>query len=147
MASLKEKEAADMEKTIAVIRGDGIGPEIVGEAVDVLDTVAKKFGHTFCYIEAPMGGCAIDAFGVPLPDELAQTCLQPTVCCSARWAAPSGTPALGKPSRTGPAEAARRNEALYQYPPGPHVLRAVRRLPAAGGYRRPGHGLSSWCAS
>ena len=65
-----------MEKTIAVIRGDGIGPEIVGEAVAVLDAVAEKFGHTFTYEEAPMGGNAIDAFGVPLPDSSLQTCLK-----------------------------------------------------------------------
>lgn len=64
-----------MEKTIAVIRGDGIGSEIVGEALAVLDTVAEKFGHKFTYQEAPMGGNAIDRFGVPLPDESLQTCL------------------------------------------------------------------------
>ena len=49
-----------MNKTIAVIRGDGIGPEIVKEAIGVLDAVAEKFGHTFTYKEARMGGCAID---------------------------------------------------------------------------------------
>ena len=65
-----------MEKKIAVIRGDGIGPEIVGEAIGVLDAVAQKFGHTFTYEEAPMGGNAIDAFGVPLPDSSLETCLQ-----------------------------------------------------------------------
>ena len=64
-----------MNKTIAVIRGDGIGPEIVNEAMGVLDAVAKKFGHTFTYQEAPMGGCAIDASGVPLPDSSLETCL------------------------------------------------------------------------
>ena len=64
-----------MEKTIAVIRGDGIGPEIVGEALAVLDVIAEKYGHTFTYQEAPMGGNAIDRFGVPLPDESLQTCL------------------------------------------------------------------------
>ena len=41
----------------------------------MLDAVAKKFGHTFKYIEAPMGGCAIDAYGVPLPDESLAACL------------------------------------------------------------------------
>lgn len=65
-----------MKQTIAVIRGDGIGPEIVGEAVGVLDTVADRFGHGFSYREAPMGGCAIDAYGVPLPDESLKTCLE-----------------------------------------------------------------------
>ena len=43
-----------MRKTIAVIRGDGIGPEIVAEAIGVLDAVAEKFGHEFIYTEAPM---------------------------------------------------------------------------------------------
>ena len=65
-----------MNKNIAVIRGDGIGPEIVGEAIAVLDAVAAKFGHTFTYTEAPMGGNAIDAFGVPLPDSSLETCLK-----------------------------------------------------------------------
>ena len=64
-----------MEKKIAVIKGDGIGPEIVTEAMAVLDAVAAKFGHTFTYADAPMGGCAIDAFGVPLPDSSLDTCL------------------------------------------------------------------------
>ena len=64
-----------MNKTIAVIRGDGIGPEIVNEAIGVLDAVAAKFGHTFTYKDAPMGGNAIDAFGVPLPDSSLETCL------------------------------------------------------------------------
>ena len=64
-----------MNKTIAIIKGDGIGPEIVTEAMAVLDTVAAKFGHTFTYADAPMGGNAIDAFGVPLPDSSLETCL------------------------------------------------------------------------
>ena len=64
-----------MNKNIAIIKGDGIGPEIVGEAMGVLDAVAAKFGHTFTYQDAPMGGNAIDAFGVPLPDSSLETCL------------------------------------------------------------------------
>ena len=64
-----------MKKNIAVIRGDGIGPEIVAEAIAVLDAVAKKFGHSFTYTEAPMGGNAIDAYGVPLPEESLDKCL------------------------------------------------------------------------
>ena len=63
-----------MEKRIAVIRGDGIGPEIVGEAIGVLDTVAEKFGHTFTYDETLMGGCAIDACGDPFPQESLDKC-------------------------------------------------------------------------
>ena len=58
-----------MNKKIAVIKGDGIGPEIVTEAMKVLDSVAKKFGHTFEYDQLLMGGCSIDANGVPLTDE------------------------------------------------------------------------------
>ena len=63
-----------MNKTIAIIKGDGIGPEIVTEAMGVLDAVAAKFGHTFTYVDAPMGGNAIDKFGVPLPDSSLVTC-------------------------------------------------------------------------
>ncbi len=64
-----------MKKTIALIRGDGIGPEIVREAVRVLDAVAKRFGHEFVYDEVDMGGCAIDRWGDPLPDEMLRKCL------------------------------------------------------------------------
>ena len=53
-----------MEKNIAVIKGDGIGPEIVTEAMKVLDAVAKKYNHKFNYTEILMGGCSIDAYGV-----------------------------------------------------------------------------------
>ena len=63
-----------MNKTIAIIKGDGIGPEIVTEAMGILDAVAAKFGHTFTYVDAPMGGNAIDKFGVPLPDSSLATC-------------------------------------------------------------------------
>ena len=58
-----------MNCKIGVIRGDGIGPEIVTEAVKVLDAVAEKNGHEFKYEEILMGGCSIDACGEPLTDE------------------------------------------------------------------------------
>ena len=58
-----------MEYKIAVIPGDGIGPEIVAETVKVLDAVAEKFGHKFNYQELHLGGAAIDAYGIPLRDE------------------------------------------------------------------------------
>ena len=58
-----------MEKNIAVIRGDGIGPEVVGQALRVLDKICEKYGHTFHYTDLLMGGCSIDAHGVPLTDE------------------------------------------------------------------------------
>ncbi|MCD8010272.1 MAG: 3-isopropylmalate dehydrogenase [Lachnospiraceae bacterium] len=54
---------------VALIPGDGIGPEIVGEARKVLDAVGEKYGHTFEYTELLMGGCSIDRYGVPLTDE------------------------------------------------------------------------------
>lgn len=58
-----------MNKNITVIKGDGIGPEIVDEAIKVLDAVAKKYNHTFNYTNILMGGCSIDEYGVPLTDE------------------------------------------------------------------------------
>ncbi len=58
-----------MDYNIAVIKGDGIGPEIVTEAMKVLDKIADKFGHMFNYTNILMGGCSIDAHGVPLTDE------------------------------------------------------------------------------
>ena len=58
-----------MNGNITLIAGDGIGPEIVAEAVKVLNKVAEKYGHTFSYKEILMGGCSIDAHGVPLTDE------------------------------------------------------------------------------
>ncbi len=62
-----------MQKRIAVIAGDGIGPEITGEARKVLDRVCQKFGHTFLYTDVLMGGASIDVHGVPLTDEAIET--------------------------------------------------------------------------
>lgn len=64
-----------MNKTIAVIRGDGIGPEIVDNTIKVLDRIAEIYGHTFEYRYVLMGGCAIDECGTPLPQETIDTCL------------------------------------------------------------------------
>ena len=58
-----------MNFKVGVIRGDGIGPEIVTEAVKVLDAIGSKYGHQFDYTEILMGGCSIDATGEPLTDE------------------------------------------------------------------------------
>ena len=63
------KKEEDMEYKVGVISGDGIGPEVVAEAKKVLDKVGEIFGHTFNYEEILMGGCSIDATGVPLTDE------------------------------------------------------------------------------
>lgn len=62
-----------MVYNIALIPGDGIGPEIVAEARKVLDAVGRKYGHEFHYTEVLMGGASIDATGVPLTDEALET--------------------------------------------------------------------------
>ena len=59
---------------IAVLKGDGIGPEIVNEAIKVLNKTAEKFGFEVDYDEALLGGCAIDATGIPLPEETIAKC-------------------------------------------------------------------------
>ena len=64
-----------MTKHIALIPGDGIGPEIVAQAKAVLDRVAEIFGHEFTYTEVAMGGNAIDRYGDPLPQEMLDKCL------------------------------------------------------------------------
>ena len=64
-----------MKFNIALVRGDGIGPEIVDSAVRVLEKVGEKYGHEFCTTPYLAGGCAIDACGVPLPEETVQGCL------------------------------------------------------------------------
>ena len=63
-----------MNKKITVLPGDGIGPEIVAEAVKVLNKIADKFGHNFSYTYVDIGGCSIDKFGVPITDEGMQKC-------------------------------------------------------------------------
>ncbi len=63
-----------MNFKIALIRGDGIGPEIVDQAVSVIDRVGEKFGHSFEYVDVLLGGCATDAVGKSYPDGTAQLC-------------------------------------------------------------------------
>ena len=63
-----------MNKNITLLKGDGIGPEIVNQAVKVLDAVAKKFGHKFNYTEVDIGGCSIDKYGVPITDDGMEKC-------------------------------------------------------------------------
>lgn len=65
-----------MEYNIALLKGDGIGPEIVDSTVCVLDRVAEKFGHRFSFREALIGGAAIDAVGVGLPEQTVKICLE-----------------------------------------------------------------------
>ena len=68
-----------MHLKIAILAGDGIGPEVTQEAVNVLNAVAEFGGHDFEYVPLPIGGIAIDRHGTPLPDET----LQQTLACDA----------------------------------------------------------------
>ena len=65
-----------MNKKIAVINGDGIGPEVTAQSIKVLDAVAEKFGHKFHYSHGLMGADAIDKTGNPLPDATLELCMQ-----------------------------------------------------------------------
>jgi 3-isopropylmalate dehydrogenase len=65
-----------MKYTIALIPGDGIGPEVIAPATDVLDAIGDRAGHVFNYIELEAGGCAIDSAGDPLPPETLETTKQ-----------------------------------------------------------------------
>ena len=63
-----------MNYNIALVKGDGIGPEIVDSAVRVLEKIGEKYGHTFHCTPYLAGGCAIDACGKPLPEETVEGC-------------------------------------------------------------------------
>ena len=65
-----------MQKKIAVIMGDGIGPEVTQQSIKILDAVAQQFGHSFYYTYCLMGADAIDKTGSPLPDETLEICLE-----------------------------------------------------------------------
>ncbi len=65
-----------MKAYLAVLPGDGIGPEVTEAAVACLEAVASRFDHQFAYQELLIGGCAIDATGLPLPPATLQGCLQ-----------------------------------------------------------------------
>ena len=63
-----------MEYKIAVLNGDGIGPEIITEAAKILDKVGEKFGHKFIYTQGYLGGESIDKYGVPYSEETSEIC-------------------------------------------------------------------------
>ena len=63
-----------MKVTIAVIPGDGIGPEVINQAKKALDAIADTYNHVFLYKEALMGACAIEETGNPLPDKTLEIC-------------------------------------------------------------------------
>lgn len=63
-----------MKKTVTILKGDGIGPEIIDEALKVLGAIENKYGHEFEYNFVDIGGVSIDKYGVPLTDEGMATC-------------------------------------------------------------------------
>ena len=65
-----------MNYSIALVPGDGIGPDVIAQATEVLDGVGDKFGHVFNYVELEAGGCAIDHTGEPLPPETLEAAKQ-----------------------------------------------------------------------
>ncbi len=69
----KKRKEKEMDYKVGVIRGDGIGPEIIAEAVKVLDRVAEKYGHKFDYTDILLGGASIDACGEPLTQDALET--------------------------------------------------------------------------
>ena len=75
LSPLKKGILSDMNYRIALLRGDGIGPEIVDSAVRVLEAVGKKYNHTFEFTPYLIGGAALDACGEPLPKETVDGCL------------------------------------------------------------------------
>lgn len=75
MCRIKLEQEKYMEKTIAVLPGDGIGPEIIRQAVKVLDAVAEKYHHRFVYRYADVGACAIDSTGNPYPAATHEICM------------------------------------------------------------------------
>ena len=116
-----------MNYKIALIKGDGIGPEVVNEAVGVMEAVGKKFGHTFEFVDVLLGGCATDAVGKSYPDGTAEKCK----ACDAVLLGAVGGPKWGSDK---PAEQ-RPETAPAGHPEGPRPLRqsASRRPPARYG--------------
>ena len=64
-----------MNAKIAVLPGDGIGPEVIEQALKVMNAIADRFDHEFTYCFGDVGGIAIDKTGVPLPQETLDSCL------------------------------------------------------------------------
>ena len=88
-----------MNYKLAVIPGDGIGPDVVEQTLLVLDKVGEKFGHTFQYHKVLAGGCAIDATGGCLPQETIDVCKASDAVLLG--AVGSGTPSPGTSGRSG----------------------------------------------
>ena len=140
-----------MEKHIALLRGDGIGPEIVDSAVKVLEAVAEKFGHTFTFTRYLIGGAAIDETGNPLPQGTIDGCLSSDSvllgglpfkrqCASRRSRRPEvGQSTCESAPGKGASRHPRRHGAVHEPAPGEAVSRLEGRMPPA--FRHRGTGL------
>jgi 3-isopropylmalate dehydrogenase len=67
-------EGSDMEKRIAVLPGDGIGKEVIQGAIEILEEISEQYNHQFSFTFGEIGGSAVDATGVPLPEETTKLC-------------------------------------------------------------------------
>ena len=85
-----------MNFSITVLPGDGIGPEVVAEAVKVMNAVGSRFGHSFDTAYGRVGGNAIDDFGTPLPDETVEMCAETDGILFGAV----GGPQVGRPARS-----------------------------------------------
>ncbi len=94
-----------MKATMAVLSGDGIGPEVMSQGINVLQKIASKYGHEFTFNEAPMGGIAIDQFGDSCPDSTIKTCEQSDAILLG---------AVGGPKWSDPAAAVRPEQGLLK---------------------------------
>ncbi len=112
-----------MDFKIAVLKGDGIGPEIVDQAIKVLNAVGKKFNHNFIFTEALTGACAIDAVGDPYPEETHQLCMDSDAVLFGAIGDPKydNDPKAKVQARTGTAGHAQETGPLCQHPPGDHL--------------------------
>lgn len=113
-----------MDATVAVLPGDGIGPEVIAEGVRVLEAVGRRWGHRFVIREARIGGHAIDLDGVPLPGETLAACREASAVLLG---------AVGGPQWDDPSRVVRPEQGLLQLRRGLGLfanLRPVRVLPA-----------------
>ena len=118
-----------MKAHIVTLPGDYIGPEIVAQAVKVLNAVAEKYGHTFCFDERRLGGASIDAFGVPLTDET-------LAACNAADAVLMGSVGGPKWDAVEPARPAQGHAGVRQSAPVHDSPAAFRRVSAPPGHHR-----------
>lgn len=123
-----------MKANIVTLPGDYIGPEIIAQAVKVLEAVAAKYGHEFYFDERKLGGASIDAFGVPLTDETLAACNAADAVLMGSVGGPKWTrsnpPAAGKRA----ARPAQRHAGVRQSAPLHDSSAALRRVPAPRGH-------------